>query len=57
MAMFEQIIDLMVMVNYPMVVMVSTLKSKAEGKSKTPVTHWRKRQNGKGREQLFTFLA
>ena len=35
--MSEQIIDLMssmmVMVSYPMVVMVSTLKSKAEGKS------------------------
>ena len=27
---------------YPMVVMVSTLKSKAEEKSYTPVTHWGK---------------
>ena len=35
--MFKQVIALM---NNPMVVMVSTLKSKAEGKSYTPVTHW-----------------
>ena len=42
--MLKQTKNLMIMLSYPMVVIVSTLKSKAEGKSKTPVTHWNRIQ-------------